>query len=113
MIGYIQSMAHNDILTEVNHYGTVAGMAAIVCPAAWVARGVTRLDGQPITRVFQVTPFTLNHLWLDISHRKFVRVATGKKKKKNKPPASTHPTAQTPSSPSALPLPPTAPITPP
>jgi hypothetical protein len=111
MIGYIQSMAHNAILTEVNQHGRAAGMPAIVCTAAWVVHGVTRLDGQSITRVFQVSPFTLHHLWLDISHRKFVRVATGKKKKKHQgttpPPPTTSPTPIPPTSPTT-PAPPTA-----
>lgn len=82
MVGYIQSMPPNDVLTEVNQQGAVSGVAAIVQTAAWVARGVTRLDSQSITRVFQVTPFIIHHLWLDIAHKNFVVVATGKKKKK-------------------------------
>jgi len=84
MIGYIQTMAGNTILADVNLHGTPAGMQAITCAAAWVAKGVTQLDGQSFTRIIVVSPFTLNHLWLDISHRKFVPVRTGKKKKKKK-----------------------------
>lgn len=82
MIGYIQSMAPNDVLTEVNQQGALSSVATIVQTAAWVARDVTRLDGQSITRVFQVSPFTIHHLWLDIAQKKFVVVATGNKKKK-------------------------------
>jgi hypothetical protein len=67
MIGYIQNMEPDDVLSEVN-----AGGAALAFPplskrgTAWQPQNVYPLDQVPLTRTFPPPQFPLIHVWVDL-----------------------------------------------
>lgn len=68
MIGYLQNMAGDAVLREVNVYAQAEGLAPIAEPERWNDQGVTEL-GQILERTFRESPLDLRHLWLDLRHR--------------------------------------------
>lgn len=69
MVGYIQNMDPNAILTEVNAYARTRRLPSLIQAAAdWAVRDVTQLYSTSLTRTFQPNVFSLGHLWVDIRH---------------------------------------------
>ena len=69
MIGYLQTMSPDEILTEVNGYAEEVNVPAINRTGGhWNDRGVTRLN-HTLVRKMSPSPFQLRHLWLDLRHR--------------------------------------------
>ena len=69
MIGYVQSMQPDEILRDVNDYASEAKVEAVKkADAEWKERGVTKLN-QELKRSVQPSPFTLDHMWLDLRHK--------------------------------------------
>lgn len=72
MIGYLQNMAPNTVLTEVNAAAAPRGLPSLQRAAAnWAAQGVTPLSQPALTRTFVATQFQLGHLWVDLRHCQF------------------------------------------
>ncbi len=65
MIGYIQSMNHNDIFRTINNYNTQNGTSTLSKKSNWIIHGTSELS-QNLTRNIQPSQFTLIHLWVDI-----------------------------------------------
>lgn len=66
MIGYVQTMELPDILTEVNQFGNHQGVTEIALSSGgWQGDGVSSL-GHQFERPFQISPFYLKHMWVDI-----------------------------------------------
>ncbi|MCF7809597.1 hypothetical protein K9N50_01275 [bacterium] len=66
MIGYIQSMTHDEIFTEVNAYGVESGFPEITYNENnWQENGVSKLE-QTLNRRIEPSPFLLHHLWVDL-----------------------------------------------
>ena len=69
MVGYIQSMRFEDILSEVNAVANSIPITTITASATgWQVRGISSLH-QVLLRPFPVSPFTLQHLWIDLRHK--------------------------------------------
>jgi hypothetical protein len=73
MIGYVESMELEDILDDVNTNIRIASTSAWpiseleLSSEGWKENGVTNLfHPEPIPRPFEVSPFTLRHLWVDL-----------------------------------------------
>jgi hypothetical protein len=72
MIGYLQNMAPNAVLNEVNNNATLRGLPSLQrASASWVAQGVTSLSQAALNRTFVPTQFQLGHLWVDLQHCHF------------------------------------------
>ncbi len=69
MIGYVQTMPADTILTEVNAHARGVDVPAINrTEDQWIERGVTQLT-QKLVRSVRPSPFRLRHLWVDLRHR--------------------------------------------
>jgi hypothetical protein len=91
MVGYMQTLTPDEILAQVSSYAVERGLPPIQpCPAGWTPNGVTRLVAHCFARENNPSPFTVHHLWLNLTHRKFVNISTKKSNKpkplKNRPP---------------------------
>jgi hypothetical protein len=66
MIGYVQSMRFDDILSEVNGNARKNHVGELGLPkGGWRNKEVNRLESV-IVRTFRVSPFDLRHLWIDL-----------------------------------------------
>lgn len=66
MIGYIRSMASDDILNEVNkHVGDNSLSLISLASSKWIKQGVSRLEQKLDRPDVPPTPFQLHHLWVD------------------------------------------------
>lgn len=65
MIGYVQSMNHEDIYAEVNRGLAREKIAKIVYDGSWTVHGVTNLR-QSFRRDFPISPLKLVHLRVDL-----------------------------------------------
>ncbi len=65
MVGYWQSMEPHHVLSEVNQEGSNNTLPALVLDGAWSPGGVSRC-GHTFDRPFEVSPFCLNHFWVDL-----------------------------------------------
>ncbi|MBN2093608.1 hypothetical protein JW964_28560 [candidate division KSB1 bacterium] len=68
MIGYVQSMSFGEILDEINTEIKINAeeISTLVPPkSGWTESGVSEIE-QMLTRVFQISPFVLWHLWIDL-----------------------------------------------
>lgn len=86
MVGFMQSMEPDDILAEVNRH--ILPFPAIRRPATgWHVKGLTVLAPHSFDRRIHLTPFRLNHLWIDLRHCEFFDVPNPvpKKRKRTKP----------------------------
>ena len=98
MIGYIQTMEPERILSEVNEAGLAQGIPAItLSPRAWITQRLTVLNSHIVVRELEPKAFSLSHHWLDIRHREFVETKPKKptkpaKKKAKKKPGGEPPT---------------------
>ncbi len=66
MVGYVQSMDFGDILIEVNRTATGVSVAELEGPdGGWQLGGTSNLHHN-LTRPFKISPFYLQHWWVDI-----------------------------------------------
>jgi hypothetical protein len=65
MIGYWQSMEANDVLSEVHEESRGKSLPDLILLGAWQPAGVSHLE-HTFERPFQVSPFRLQHLWIDL-----------------------------------------------
>jgi hypothetical protein len=65
MVGYWQSMEPEDVHGEVNQECSKTGMPALAVNGSWRSGGITRCS-HILTRPFEISPFTLHHLWVDL-----------------------------------------------
>lgn len=65
MVGYWQSMAGPDVLKEVNEECRTATIPDLVLSGVWKQSDVSRLE-HTFERPFEISPFTLWHLWVDL-----------------------------------------------
>jgi hypothetical protein len=66
MVGYVQNMDFIDILAEVNKTATNASVPSLKgAIAGWNTDGTSRLEHE-LTRPFQISPFRLQHFWVDM-----------------------------------------------
>lgn len=69
MIGYLQDLDHDAVLSEVNVAIVKEGLPSIAREGdAWVVGSVTYL-AHSFDREYEVSPFRLQHLWLDLRDR--------------------------------------------
>lgn len=70
MIGYMQSMSFDSILTEVNDHVRKHAVGELVPkPETSCADRVKRLESS-ICRAFPISPFYLRHMWVDLHYEK-------------------------------------------
>jgi hypothetical protein len=65
MIGYLQSMEPHDVHAEVNEECSKTALSALALNGSWNPGGVSRCS-HVLTRPFEISPFTLHHLWVDL-----------------------------------------------
>lgn len=65
MVGYWQSMEGGEVLTEIHEESRKLSLPNLVLVGNWNVGAVTRLD-HSFERPFEVSPFRLHHLWVDI-----------------------------------------------
>ena len=65
MVGYWQAMEAEQVLSEVNAVARRNALTELVLQGAWNYAGVSTL-GQTFERTFEVSPFHLYHLWVDV-----------------------------------------------
>ena len=65
MVGYWQSMEPHDLHGEVNEECSKTAVPALVLNGSWNPGGVSRCS-HALTRPFEISPFTLHHLWVDL-----------------------------------------------
>lgn len=81
MVGFMQSMEPDDILVEVNRH--ISPFPAISLPATgWLVKGLTVLEPHVFGRRIRLTPFRLNHLWIDLRHCEFFEVPNAATKRR-------------------------------
>jgi hypothetical protein len=68
MIGYWQSMDANQILQDVNGEARKRSFPELILVGNWKSKEVNHLK-QTFERSFEVSPFELRHLWIDIRHQ--------------------------------------------
>jgi hypothetical protein len=68
MIGYWQSMESTEVLGEVNDECRKESLPDLVLNGAWKAGDVNRLE-HTFDRPFEISPFRLHHLWIDLRDR--------------------------------------------
>ena len=65
MVGYWQSMKAEQVLEEVNKECHKSDLPDLILMGNWTTGGVSRLD-HTFERPFDVSPFRLGHLWIDL-----------------------------------------------
>jgi hypothetical protein len=65
MIGYWQSMEAEELLTEVQQVSRKKSLPDLTSVGSWNPGAVTRWE-HTFDRPFEVSPFTLHHLWIDL-----------------------------------------------
>lgn len=65
MVGYWQSMNAHDVLGEVNAETTKNSLTALILKSTWNHGGVSHCK-HSFDRSFEISPFSLNHLWVDL-----------------------------------------------
>jgi hypothetical protein len=65
MVGYWQSMDAHDVLGEVNEEADRKLLPKLILVGAWSPGGVSRCE-QLFERPFEISPFHLHHLWIDL-----------------------------------------------
>ena len=69
MIGYWQSMGETQILDEIHGESRKNSLPDLVLIGAWKMGAVSRLE-HVFDRPFDVSPFRLHHLWIDLRGQK-------------------------------------------
>lgn len=68
MIGYWQSMEASEVLSEVNDGCRKKSLPDLILNGSWKAGDVNRLE-HTFDRPFEISPFRLHHLWIDLRSR--------------------------------------------
>ena len=81
MVGFMQTMEPDAILAEVNSH--ISPFPALSLSATgWLLRALTVLNPHTFDRRVRLTPFTLNHFWIDLRHCEFFEVPDLTKKRR-------------------------------
>lgn len=73
MIGYVENMAPNDILNEVNVGSNSRQLPSLsIAAQQWAVGSVNPLNQAALTRGCSPTEFTLRHFWVDLRNCQFV-----------------------------------------
>lgn len=76
MIGYIQSMEPDEILSEVNQNALAQGLPAMMlAPRSWISQGLTVLTPHVCHRDVEPRTIRLSHYWIDLRHRELFEAA--------------------------------------
>ncbi len=73
IVGYWQSMNSDALLNEVHEGSRKKSLPDLIPVGSWNVGGVSRFE-QTFDRPFQISPFKLHHLWIDL---RFSETATG------------------------------------
>jgi hypothetical protein len=65
MVGYWQSMDETQLLNEINQSCSASSFPALILQGTWNHGGASRLQ-HTFTRTFEISPFRLIHLWIDL-----------------------------------------------
>lgn len=65
MVGYWQSMDEKDVLREVNHGCKTNSLPELLLIGTWNPGSTNRLE-HILERTFEISPFKLHHLWIDL-----------------------------------------------
>jgi hypothetical protein len=65
MVGYWQSMEAAHVLEEVNEESHKSGLPDLRLTGSWKSGGVSHLE-HTFERPFDISPFRLRHLWIDL-----------------------------------------------
>lgn len=68
MVGYWQSMEEGQVLSEVNEGCHSRSYPHLVLVGAWNPAGTGRFE-HTLERPFEISPFKLHHLWIDLRPR--------------------------------------------
>jgi len=68
MIGYWQGMDADDVLGEVNEETRRSSLPELTLVGAWIPGGISRCE-HTFERTFDMSPFKLHHLWIDLRIR--------------------------------------------
>jgi hypothetical protein len=68
MIGYWQSMEASAVLAEVNDECRKRSLPDLILKGDWNTKDVNRLE-HSFDRPFEISPFSLHHLWIDLRNR--------------------------------------------
>ena len=69
MVGYWQTMKPQELLNEVNNESRNKALPDLVLGGNWNYGGVNYLD-HTFERSFDVSPFKLAHLWIDLRRKR-------------------------------------------
>lgn len=65
MVGYWQSMEPQEVYSEVNDECSKTAVPELSFGGSWNSGGISRC-AHVLTRSFEISPFTLHHLWVDL-----------------------------------------------
>ena len=65
MLGYWQSMEGMEVLREVNEGCHRRSIPNLVLVGPWSSKGISKFE-HDLVRPFQISPFKLHHLWIDL-----------------------------------------------
>jgi hypothetical protein len=82
MVGYWQSMQANDVIGEVNAECRRVSLPDLVLNGSWKAGDVSRLE-HTLDRPFEISPFRLHHLWIDLRGRMKSSVSPSRRTRSN------------------------------
>jgi hypothetical protein len=68
MVGYWQSMEAGEVLSEANGGCRRKSIPDLILVGGWNPAGISRLD-HTFERPFEISPFRLHHLWIDLRTR--------------------------------------------
>ena len=65
MLGYWQSMEGKEVLREVNEGCYRRSIPNLLLVGPWSSKGISKFE-HDLVRPFQISPFKLHHLWIDL-----------------------------------------------
>ena len=68
MIGYLQDMDASDVLSQVNEETRRNSLPDLTLVGKWIPGGLSRCE-HTFERTFEMSPFKLHHLWIDLRIR--------------------------------------------
>jgi hypothetical protein len=69
MVGYWQSMEADELLADVHQASRKESLPDLMSPGGWNPGAVTRFE-HIFDRPFEISPFKLHHLWIDLRSSK-------------------------------------------
>ena len=67
MVGYWQSMDPTQLLNEINQACGASSLPSLILAGPWIQGSTIRLE-HTFERTFEISPFRLLHLWIDLRH---------------------------------------------